>query len=100
VIVLAPTSGAVGNNGGCPPDGPASYTFTATESGYTGSFTFTQQTGSAAQFTVTPSSVGNGGTFTVTDKNPTVATGVWSVIVMDSSGNTATESVTSVVCLE
>jgi hypothetical protein len=100
VIVLAPTAGAVGNNGGCPPDGPHSYTFTATETGYTGSFTFTPESGSAAQFTVTPASVGNGGTFTVTDNNPTVATGVWSVVVKDSSGNTATESVTSVTCLE
>ncbi len=100
MIVLAPMAGGVGNNGGCAPTGPASYTFTATEAGYTGSLTATPQSGSAKQFTVTPASVANGGTFTVTDANPTVATGVWSVVIMDSSGNTATEMVTSVTCLE
>jgi hypothetical protein len=91
----------VGNNSGCPPVGPATYTFTATEIGYSGVLTATAPSFAPhqPQFTVSPSSGSNGGTFTVTDSNPTVALGIWGITVTDTLGNSAIESVTSVTCL-
>jgi len=99
LIVLSPTAGVVGNDGGCS-GAPASYTFTATEAGYSGLLTATAPSfGAHVQFTVSPASVSSGGTFTVTDSNPTEALGIWNVTVTDTLGNSAIESVTSAVCL-
>jgi hypothetical protein len=74
-----------------------SYTFTATEAGYSGKLTATATNPHDA--TVTPGSVANGGTFTVNSQNQPVFAGFANIIVSDSHGNTVTETVRLVTCL-